>query len=106
MQANRTREGGSHAATARDAAELAQHEHTAMVEALMATIDLLDDIQNARRRVNVPKLREASGQKMRASAEAHALALAHLIADADADYGAQLVAYADSMKAAPIAKEA
>lgn len=84
--------------TPREAAQLAQAEHSRLVELLMVTTDLLDDVQqNRSRQINVPNLRKAASHTMRQSAEAHAVALAYLVGDEDEEYAETLISYADEM---------
>ncbi len=79
--------------TAVEVAQLAREEHTRLVELLMATIDVLGDVQDGT--LDMARLRAATSRTMRRSAALHALAVAYLVDDED--FGAQLVRYADEV---------
>ncbi len=69
------------------AAGVIVREHDRLVEMLMVTIDLLDDVQaGGVPRIDVPKLRTAAARKFRSALEARTAALAALLADDEGDH--------------------
>ncbi len=77
-------------------AALARSEHARLVELLMHTIDLVDEVQAGNVRVNVANLRKGAGEMMRRSSDTHTLALAALALDDAPEYADELCTFVET----------